>query len=389
MKNNNKLTFLWREPYIDYLWATQTTAKNYFLHSGILVYNNGILSAFATASEFKRIKQQQNILLDKNNLAELKNKFTDIKRKIETFYEKFRRQKLKSTSDDLLIKFYQKIINLYGIFIKTYFWTEPHCVKNIELEVNKIIKKISVKDKNKILANILSDKRTIKKYKLERYINLFDTVIEISKIRFSAKTITNKLSDCIEKLLFETARRTNYAINQISSMSFNELKKIFIKQPVNLYLVNRRVKKFGIKVISNGNNIKIIDLNDKEIAKIEKMDTVFSNEIRGNSVFSGKVKGFVKIANKLYDEEDYEKFIFSLKNDDILVASMTHPNLSAAFNIVAGVITDEGGLMSHAALVSREKKTPCVVGTKNATKILKNGQKIYLDADNGIITIIK
>ena len=53
------------------------------------------------------------------------------------------------------------------------------------------------------------------------------------------------------------------------------------------------------------------------------------------------------------------------------------------------IITDEGGLLCHAAIVSRELKIPCIIGTKIATKILKDNDLIEIDTNNGIVKIIK
>jgi len=53
------------------------------------------------------------------------------------------------------------------------------------------------------------------------------------------------------------------------------------------------------------------------------------------------------------------------------------------------VITDEGGITCHAAIVSRELKIPCIVGTKIATRVLKDGDKVEVDADKGVVKIIK
>jgi pyruvate, water dikinase len=55
----------------------------------------------------------------------------------------------------------------------------------------------------------------------------------------------------------------------------------------------------------------------------------------------------------------------------------------------SAIITDEGGITSHAAIVSREMKKPCVIGTKIATKILKDGDLVEVDADRGIVNILK
>ena len=55
----------------------------------------------------------------------------------------------------------------------------------------------------------------------------------------------------------------------------------------------------------------------------------------------------------------------------------------------AAIVTDEGGVTSHAAIVSRELGIPCVVGTKIATKVLKDGDLVEVDANNGIVKILK
>jgi pyruvate,water dikinase len=75
----------------------------------------------------------------------------------------------------------------------------------------------------------------------------------------------------------------------------------------------------------------------------------------------------------------------SVKEGDILVTKMTSPDMVPAMRKVAAIITDEGGLTCHAAIVSRELGTPAVVGTKTATNVLKNGQLITVDGEKGII----
>ncbi len=75
----------------------------------------------------------------------------------------------------------------------------------------------------------------------------------------------------------------------------------------------------------------------------------------------------------------------SVQEGDILVAKMTNPDMVPAMRRVSGIITDEGGMTCHAAIVSRELGTPAVVGTKKATSTLKNGQIVTIDGDKGII----
>lgn len=75
----------------------------------------------------------------------------------------------------------------------------------------------------------------------------------------------------------------------------------------------------------------------------------------------------------------------SVKEGDILVTKMTSPDMVPAMRKVAAIITDEGGLTCHAAIVSRELGTPAVVGTKTATHVLTNGQLITVDGEKGLI----
>ncbi len=71
---------------------------------------------------------------------------------------------------------------------------------------------------------------------------------------------------------------------------------------------------------------------------------------------------------------------------DVLVTPMTTPDMVPAMKRASAIVTDEGGMTSHAAIVSRELGLPCVVGTKEATKTLDEGQPITVDGDNGRIT---
>ena len=106
------------------------------------------------------------------------------------------------------------------------------------------------------------------------------------------------------------------------------------------------------------------------------------NEIKGSPACRGKAQGIVKIINV---PDDMEK----MNQGDVLVSTATTPSIVPAMKKAAAIISDEGGLTCHAAIVSRELGTPCVVGTKIATKVLKDGDMVEVDAEKGVVTIIK
>ena len=98
--------------------------------------------------------------------------------------------------------------------------------------------------------------------------------------------------------------------------------------------------------------------------------------LRGTPASLGSIVGKVKI---LHNPTESNK----LKKGDILVVEMTDPLYMHAMMRAGGIITNIGGVLSHAAIVSRELHIPCIVGTGNATEILKDEQFINLDATKG------
>lgn len=103
--------------------------------------------------------------------------------------------------------------------------------------------------------------------------------------------------------------------------------------------------------------------------------------VKGMVACKGKAKGKAAIVKGVKDLE-------KVKKGYILVAVTTHPDYVPAMRIASAIVTDEGGITSHAAIVSREFGIPCIVGTKNATRMLKNGDLVEVDAINGIVTKI-
>lgn len=106
------------------------------------------------------------------------------------------------------------------------------------------------------------------------------------------------------------------------------------------------------------------------------------NTFTGQIAFKGKCTGTVSI---VLTKTDANKF----KEGSVLVASQTTPDFIHAIKKAGAIVADEGGIISHASISAREFKIPCVIGTKIATQVLKDGDLVEVDADNGIVRIIK
>ncbi len=101
---------------------------------------------------------------------------------------------------------------------------------------------------------------------------------------------------------------------------------------------------------------------------------IIKGETASRGIYSGRVR-LIKDASELN----------KIQKGDILVTKMTTPDMVPAMQKAGAIITDEGGMTCHAAIVSREMGIPCIVGTEHATEILKGGQEITVNATHGIV----
>lgn len=119
----------------------------------------------------------------------------------------------------------------------------------------------------------------------------------------------------------------------------------------------------------------------KNVATLKEADEEIT-ELKGQIAQPGKAKGRVKL---VFGSQHNNK----VKRGDILVSVATSPQLLPAMKLAAAFVTDVGGVTSHAAIVARELRRPCVVGTKVATKFLHDGDLVEVDANKGVVKIIK
>jgi phosphoenolpyruvate synthase/pyruvate phosphate dikinase len=104
--------------------------------------------------------------------------------------------------------------------------------------------------------------------------------------------------------------------------------------------------------------------------------------VRGIAASPGVVTGKAAIIRK---NSDYKR----LPNKSIVVTQMTRPDMILDIDKIEGIVTDLGGSLCHAAIIAREMRIPCVVGTQNATEIIRNKSLISVDGNNGIVKKVK
>lgn len=184
-------------------------------------------------------------------------------------------------------------------------------------------------------------------------------------------------------LLVEIEKRFNFDLIHLRQMLPVEILDLVrgLRRP-SLETLNARHTSCAL-LVENGRSSFIYGYQmHEEISRI-KIDKISNtSELKGQIANLGHAQGKVKIINNASD-------LAKMELGDILVSIATNPTLVPAMRKAAAIVTDIGGITCHAAIVSRELGKPCVIGTRIATKILKDGDIVEVDAEHGTVKIIK
>ncbi len=135
----------------------------------------------------------------------------------------------------------------------------------------------------------------------------------------------------------------------------------------------------SVILVENG---EIEIFTGEQVDNLEREFFEKNDNVTGRMVYPGKVTGRVRLVRDPFKQHEFNQ-------GDILVTGMTRPEFVPFMEKSAAIVTDAGGMLCHAAITAREMKTPCIIGTENATKVLQDGDIIEVDATKGIVRKIK
>lgn len=185
----------------------------------------------------------------------------------------------------------------------------------------------------------------------------------------------------IEPVLRASAKYFGISMSQLYMIYGGDLPSVIKKGKCDIFRLNESLKYSAYIKEGNGLNFYLGAQAKKKMAPVlnalPKIKMI-ADKITGECAYPGKARGRVKIIANIQEEDKFEK-------GDILVSYATDPSLLPMMKKAAAFITDMGGLTCHAAIVAREMKKPCIVGTKIATKVLKDGDLVEIDAEKGIV----
>ncbi len=334
----------------------------------------------------------------------LKNKIEDVRKYNEvfakltteidlTFYREEEKElleisKLNEEEQETALKEHQKkyywIYNSYleaKVLGLAYFKHELEKMKKGK-DIEKILNEMST-----YTEKVIGEKKDfIEKLGLgESYKTLIKNLEDFCIIQDKRKAYNFIANHHLELFAQEIAKRFNLDLYDVKVLLPKEVKQL-IENKLNKNIIKERKPLFILHFIMDKMEIITGDEAEKiksKYAVIKKTDQ--SRVIQGVLASRGESYYFRGVAKILSSPKEVDK----INEGDILITKMTSPDYIVAMRKAGAIITDEGGILCHAAVVSRELGITCIVGTKVATKMIKDGDVIEIHGGRGTVKIIE
>lgn len=331
--------------------------------------------SWANEEELNLLKIAKTIKKNKKLSIIIKNDFKKAKRIIEKNY---------------------RLNNLIKKHAEKFFWIENSYLKGIKLKTDYFLKKIqryfkeniNLEEKIKELRNIVRNYQRRKKILIKKLELDQETIKLIKWIEFfgylhdQRKRVMMEAHYYITLILKEIGRRLKLTLKEMYYVDHHQLEEMILKKKFDKKIIKERMKICAYLIWPKRYKI----LTGKKAEKWHKIllgeRKRVIGEIKGVSASSGVVIGKAKIVEDIRDGD-------KIKKGDILVTGMTRPHWMPFIKKVAGIVTDEGGITCHAAIISRELGLPCIIATKVATKVLRDGNLIEIDTNHNRVKILK
>ncbi len=277
-----------------------------------------------------------------------------------------------------------------------FFWIKNSYAQGIKLSVDYFLKKIQryfkenidLEKKIKELKNVVKNyqrkkKNLIKKLKLDNETKRLLKWIEFfGYLHDQRKAVMNEANYYITIVLKEIGKRLGLSLQEMYYTDHHKIEEMLLKKKFDKKLIHQRMKCCAYLIWPNRYKILVGKEAEKWHQEFLGEKKKLIGEIKGVSASSGVVIGKAKIVKDIKDG-------YKIKKGDILVTGMTRPHWMPFIKKAAGIVTDEGGITCHAAIVARELGIPCIIATKVATKVLHDNDLIEINTNHNRVKILK
>ena len=210
---------------------------------------------------------------------------------------------------------------------------------------------------------------------------ILHVLVTLGELKYKLHLMLNNLFDRLHVFAGIIAHQYSISADQALALRINEFKASLEGKAPNIELINERRQGCVFLPPRKGNLWQcLVGESYSKWSKI--LEPSPSALIHGTVAYPGKAIGRVRLHLSLINPS-------SIKKGEVLVTGMTNPQITPFLRNAIAIVTDEGGITCHAAIVSRELKKPCIIGTKIATKVLKDGDLVEVDANHGVVKILK
>ncbi len=273
--------------------------------------------------------------------------------------------------------------------VKRFFWIRAGYPSGKRLSLQEVLERLAeavqknaATPKKASPKNILQEKRRILKKinaskELKTAIRIID---ELGFLHDAKKELQMRYFCYTEELLLEAAKRLKISQDIVFWFLPSELITALQTGRFDAEELKKRTQNTVLQSVQPDRLLTAQEAISYE-QKIFQKKAVSLEELRevaGVSANPGTAIGKARIIKSL-------KELAQMQQGEILITGMTTPDFVPAMKKAVGIVTDEGGVLCHAAIASRELKLPCVVGTKNATKVFKTGETIEVRANHGVV----
>ena len=168
------------------------------------------------------------------------------------------------------------------------------------------------------------------------------------------------------------------ALDDIFYLTFEELRHAIVTGHVDYSVINARKAEY--KIFEKLAPPRVLTSDGEIVAGRYNRSYVPVNALAGLAVSAGIVEGRARVILNMGDA--------NIEDGDILVTTFTDPSWTPLFVSIRGLVTEVGGLMTHGAVIAREYGLPAIVGVENATKLIKDGQRIRLHGTEGYVELL-
>lgn len=209
--------------------------------------------------------------------------------------------------------------------------------------------------------------------------NIVDMSSRMTHVQDYRKRALVRYSHFLHLIFCEMAARTGLTEQHFQNLIEPEVADVFLKRRINRKrLAERMAVNFSLGtptgyVLYEGARVrKFVDLTQF------RQSHAGQTQVTGVCACVGHVTGTARVVRNAHEVAVFNK-------GDILIANQTTPEYVPLMKKASAIVTDQGGITAHAAIISRELNIPCVIGTKSATKVFKDGDRVEVDATKGVV----